>query len=173
MSFIIAQTLGVLSLLLIIVGVQFKTKEQIIMSSIIANVLLSIQYFLLNAITASVILVLNAIRCIVFYLYKKKNLKPSLVTLMIFEIITIISGVLSWQNVWSIIPIVATIVYTYGLWQDNVRVLKTSTAIIGLSWTIYDLMVRAFIAAIQDILQFVSAIISLIRLKLNSSKRAT
>ena len=161
--FIIAQIMGGLVLILTVISVHFKTKERVVLCFIFANIFCSIQYFLLGAITGGVISILNTIRCLVFYLYKKKNIKPSLTILLIFEIIAIISGIISWQNMWSIIPIVVTIVYTYGLWQDDMKVIRITTAIAGFGWGIYNIVVMAYVGAIQSISQLISSIIAIFR----------
>lgn len=165
MKFIIAQTFGVIALILTIISIQFKTKEKIVMCSVLANIVVAIQFFLLDAITGGVISIINAIRCIVFYIYKKKDLKPSIITLIIFEIVAIISGCISWQNIWSLIPILVTVLYTYGLWQDNVKVIRITTGIVGGGWAIYDLIVKAYVGALQETSQLISAIIAIYRNK--------
>lgn len=170
MSFVIAQICGGIALVLTVISVQFKSKEKIVMCCILANIVVAIQYFLLTALTGAVISILNTIRCIVFYIYKKKDLKPSVLVLLIFEIVAIISGIVSWQNGWSIIPIIATVIYTYGLWQDNVTVIRLTTAIVGFGWATYNLIVKAFVGAIQEISQTISAIISLYRGKKINNK---
>lgn len=163
MIFILAQICGIIALILTVISVQFKTKEKIVMCMIFANLVVAIQYFLLNAITGGVISILNTIRCIVFYYYKKKDKKPSIMVLLIFEIIAIISGIISWQNIWSLIPILVTVIYTYGLWQDNVNIIRITTGIAGLGWAIYNIIVMAYVGAIQEIAQLVSSIISLVK----------
>lgn len=165
MLFILAQVCGVIVLVLTVISVQFKTKEKIVMCFVFANLVMSIQFFLLNAITGAIISIINTIRCIIFYYYKKKDKKPSLLILLIFEIVAVISGIISWQNIWSIIPIIVTVIYTYGLWQDNVKVIRVTTAIVGLGWAIYDVIVMAYVGAIQEISQFISATIALVRNK--------
>ena len=140
------------------------------MCSILANIVVAIQYFLLNALTGAIISILNTIRCIIFYVYKKKDLKPSLVVLLIFEIVAVISGTLSWQNIWSIIPIIVTVIYTYGLWQDNIKIIRITTGVVGFGWAVYDLIVKAFVGAIQETSQLISAIISLYRGKKEKNK---
>ena len=165
MKFIIAQTFGVIALILTVISIQFKTKEKIVMCSVLANIVVAIQFFLLDAITGGVISIINAIRCIVFYIYKKKDLKPSIITLIIFEIVAIISGCISWQNIWSLIPILVTVLYTYGLWQDNVKVIRITTGIVGGGWAIYDLIVKAYVGALQETSQLISAIIAIYRNK--------
>lgn len=70
--FIIAQVIGGIVLILTVISIQFKTKEKILICQIIANTLIAIQYFLLNALTGGVVAIINTIRCIIFYYYKKK-----------------------------------------------------------------------------------------------------
>lgn len=163
MLFILAQICGIIALIVTVIAVQFKTKEQIVMCSILANLVVSIQFLLLNAITGAVISIINTIRCIIFYYYKKKDRKPSLIVLLIFEVIAVVSGIISWQNLWSIIPIIVTVVYTYGLWQDNVKVIRITTGVAGFGWAIYDIIVMAYVGAIQETSQLISAIIALVR----------
>lgn len=163
--FIVAQIIGGIVLILTVISVQFKTKEKILMCQIIANILIAVQYFLLNALTGGVVSVINVIRCVIFYFYKKKNMKPSIVFLVIFVIVAIISGILTWQNVFSIIPIIAAIIFTYGLWQDNITVTRVCTAITAGNWTIYNIIVKAYAGMVQSISELISSIIAIIRKK--------
>ena len=163
LTFIIAQVFGIISIILNIIVVQFKSKEKILIGMIISNLVVAIQFFLLNAITGGIISLINVIRCIVFYLFKKENKKPSVFVLLIFETIAIVSGIISWQNVWSILPIIATLTYTYGIWQDDVLKIKYISAITGFEWSIYDIIVRAYVGVIQGIIQMISAIVAIIR----------
>lgn len=165
MQFILAQICGAIVLILTVISVQFKTKEKIVMCSVFANVFAAIQFFLLGALTGAVISVINTIRCLIFYLYKKRDIKPSFIVLIIFEIIAIISGSISWQDMWSLIPIIVTVIYTYGLWQDNVKIIRITTGIVGFGWAIYDIVVRAYVGAIQETCQLISALIALYKNK--------
>lgn len=161
MLFALAQICGVIALILTVINIQFKSKEKIVICNVWANAAVTIQYFLLGALTGAVISILNTIRDLVFYFFKKKDMKPSFIVLLIFEIIAIISGVISWQNNWSLIPIIVTIIYTYGLWQDNIKVIRISTVIIGFGWAVYDIVVRAYVGALQVASQGISAVIAL------------
>lgn len=161
--FVLAQIIGGIVLILTVISVQFKTKEKILMCQIIANLLISIQYFLLGALTGGVVSIINVIRCIIFYFYKKKNMKPSIVFLGVFVMVAVVSGILTWQSVFSIIPIIAAIVFTYGLWQDNIKITRICTAITAGNWSIYNIIVKAYAGAIQSVAECISAIIAMIR----------
>ncbi|MBQ6992110.1 MAG: YgjV family protein [Clostridia bacterium] len=92
-------------------------------------------------------------------------MKPSLRVFIIFTVLTIISSIFSWQDIYSIIPLIVTVIHTYGLWQNNVKILKGTVGIAGLGWAIYDIIVMAYVGAVQEVLQLISAIIAIIRLK--------
>lgn len=161
MLFILAQIIGFIVLVITVISIQFKTKEKILICQIIANALIVVQYFLLNALTGAVVAVINVIRCIIFYYYKKNNKKPSIIFLSIFIVVAITSGIVTWQNVFSIIPIIAAIVFTYGLWQDNIKVTRICTAVTAGNWSVYNIIVRAYAGAIQSIAECTSAIIAI------------
>ena len=163
--FILAQILGGIVLILTVISVQQKTKEKILIFQIIANIVISIQYFLLDAVTGGVVSIINIIRCCIFYIYKKKNMKPSVTFLAIFILVAIASGIWTWQNIFSVIPIIAAIVFTYGLWQDNVKITKICTAITSGNWGIYNLIVKAYVGALQSLAEFTSSIIAIVREK--------
>jgi len=165
--FIIAQIIGGIVLILTVISVQFKTKEKILICQIVANILVAIQYFLLNALTGGVVAIINTIRCIIFYYYKKKDKKPSVAFLGLFIAVAVISGVLTWQSAFSIIPIIAAIVFTYGLWQDNVKVTRICTAITAGNWIGYNVIVKAYVGAIQSLAECISAIIAIFRYEKN------
>lgn len=118
---------------------------------------------MLNAITAAVVYIISTIRCIVFYYFEKNNLKPSILVLTIFEFAAVITGLLSWQNIWSIIPIIVTVIFTYGLWQNNIKVTKITAAITGFGWFFYNFIVKAYIGMLLDGGLGISSIIALIK----------
>ncbi len=171
-KFFMAQLFGLLALIFNIITVHFKTKEKILICSILSNLVVTIEFFLLNAITGAIVSIINLFRCIIFYFYKKKNKKPSLLILILFEIIVIISGAISYQNIWSLIPIIATVSYTYGLWQDDVKRIKYISAIIALEWSIYNIIVMAYVGSIQGVVQFISSIIAIIRYNHKYNRRS-
>ena len=170
MLFLLAQICGLIALILTVIAIQFKSKEKIVICNIWANIAVTIQYFLLGALTGAVISILNTIRDVVFYFFKKKDLKPSFIVLSIFEIVAVTSGIMSWQNIWSFIPIIVTIIYTYGLWQDNIKVIRIITVIIGFGWSVYDIIVKAYVSALQVTSMAISAMIALYRNKNEETK---
>lgn len=66
---------------------------------------------------------------------------------------------------WSLIPILVSIIYTYGLWQDDVKIIRITTGLAGLGWAVYNVAVKAFAGAIQQTAQLISAIVAVCKEK--------
>ena len=163
--FLIAQFFGIIAIIFNTAIVYFNTKEKMLITMIISNLAVALQFFLLNAITGGIVSLFNVIRCIVLYIFKKNDKKPSILVLVIFEVIVIISGIISWQNIWSILPIITTLTYTYVIWQDDVLKIKYVSLLVGLEWAIYSIIVRAYAGFIQEVMQVISSIIAVAKYK--------
>lgn len=162
-KFVIAQIIGAICLVLIFLNIQQKSKSKVLTFQIVINLLYTVQFFLLDAKTGAVISIINAIRCIVFYIFKKKNIKPSFIVLSLFMSVAVISGIVTWQNIYSSIVIISTLIYTYGLWQDNIKVIRICAAVMAIGWVVYSLLVGAYSGAITETVEFISAIIAIYR----------
>lgn len=169
-EFILAQICGFVVLLLMVASVWFNDNKKIVLISVFANIFATAQYFLLSALTGAIISIINVVRCLVFYMFKKKGLKPSVIVLVLFEVVAVVSGAITWQNWWSIIPILMACIYTFGLWQDNTFVIKLSTGIVGAGWVVYNIVVRAYIGAVQQFAQFVSSVVAIAKDKIEQKK---
>ena len=51
----------------------------------------------------------------------------------------------------SIFPVVASILYSVVLWQNNVKHIRIGTAVMMLAWFIYNISVNAYIAAVVEL----------------------
>ena len=77
----------------------------------------------------------------------------------------------NWIKLPDIVVIIASIVFTYGLWQDNVRITRICIAITEANWTIYNIVVRAYAGALQAGADCISALIALVRYKQKNIKQ--
>ena len=163
MLFILAQLFGIISLLIYCVGVQVKKKENVLVVSILTNFFDSMQYLCLNAITGSIISLVNAFRCLAFYSYEKKYSKPSKILFAIFVIIALICGGITYKNIFSILPITASIISTYGMWQRKATIARIGLLLSCTMYIIYSLQAKAYSGAITFLVMFVATLISIIR----------
>ncbi len=165
MQFILAQILGLLALSITVITIQFRSKKKILLFMCLSNAIIIIQYALLDATTGAVIGVVNTMRCVVFFLCESKNKNPSFFLLLFFESLTITAGLLTWNNIWDLLPIISTLIFTYGLWQNNIRILKISSAIMCIGWITYEIIIKAYVSAIKSFCEFIASIIAIYKLK--------
>lgn len=152
--FIIAQLIGLIIVILSLIGFQQKNGEKFLFYQIIISILYVLQYLLLGAITGAVICTIAIIRCIVFWKYKKENKKTPIYYLIIFILLSILSSIITSTSIFDYILTLGTIIFTYALWQDNMKIMRAGSIICVLSYIVYNLIFKAYTAIILDAIDF-------------------
>lgn len=164
---IIANVFGFFAIVIWAMSIQNKEKEKILTFQIVANIFYSLQYILLNAYTASILNFISAIRCIAFYTDEKKNGKISSKLFILFSLIAIVIGIITYNGLPSLIPVVCTLIYMYSLWQNNLNVTRYLFIIAAILLAYHNYAVGAFISILGNLMDIISAIISIIRFRKN------
>lgn len=164
-AFVFAQICDVVVIILAVLGARSQKKTTTLFYGIIGNLILTLEYTLLGALTGTAIVFLNGTRCFVFFMFAKYNKKPSIFVLLIFEVLNVVLGIIAWQSLWSLLVIVGTVLYTYGLWQNNIVVLKVLTAINTGLWAIYNFVVLAYVGVVRSVAECISAVSAVISIK--------
>lgn len=163
-NFIIAQVFCFLAVASNVASYNTKKKSKALIWLMLVNFLYGIHYMLLNAASGAILSFLAMFRCYVYYRYTDNKLKPSFFILVIFCSLTILLGILSYSNLFSIFAIVATLLNTFGSWHHNLKVYRICGILISLCLIIYNIHVAAILAIITTIIELIAAIVGLIRL---------
>ncbi|MCL2383886.1 MAG: YgjV family protein [Oscillospiraceae bacterium] len=159
--FIIVQALGIISLILGVIMVQQKKKENLLILMALMFVVLGIQYILTNKITGLVIAIIIIVRNMIYLYYAKKDLKPSLTVLLIFQVILFASIFLTWQNAFSLLPATGTMAITWGTWQNNMKRNRGSILYGKICFAIYALIAGMYTATLGHSLEVISVLIAM------------
>jgi len=165
MTFWIVQGLGIASLVFLATSFQMKTKEKLLIFSMLALTAYTIQYFLTGAITGAVINLVAIGRCIVFYVYSKRHLNPSIIVLAIFLFLMVVVTIFTWKSTLSIIPLLASTLNICGKWQNSMKLLRISSASAAVLWFVYDFYAGMYTAMLTDVFIIVSSTIALWRFR--------
>lgn len=171
MSFIIAQIFGLTGLLFTIVANYQNKKNRVLIFQIVANLLCFIQYLLLNALAAASTYLVAVIRCSVFYTFDKKGKKRSSLVFVFFSILIIILGILSYKDLFSLIPIITAIFYTYGVWQDDLKNFRIIAFIVPVVWIVYNLHVGAYVGIILTTIEALATLVAIIKLDIKKQNQ--
>ena len=176
MNNIIAQMMGVLGTISNIIGIQLKKKSQIMISIILANFFFSLNFLLLEAYSGAIICFIAGIQTFINYLFDIKKKKYPIWLITIYYLISLVSVLITFTTLIDIIPIICAILLITTIIQKKERNIRLLTLVnIGL-WSVYDLTVGAYTAAISDAFMTISTLIAITRLdilKNNKNKVST
>ena len=158
-----------------------KKRESILKLQFIANTLFAVQYLLLSAYTATALSVISIVRAFVFAKkneYKDDEKKSKQIIkwnskwiLIIFVLAYIISSLVSWDGVKSLMALAATLVYTFAMWADKPQYIRIGSNIASVFWVNHNYMVRGYVGCITEAILFTSNTVAIITTIIKEKKR--
>lgn len=167
---ILAQVFGVLALAVMFFSYQKKSKKDFLVLQIFMNIFFALQYFVLNAYSALTSSITSIVRTSLFYKFEKQNKKIHVGFLILFEIIIISLGILTYTGIYSIIPIAIAVVYTYGTWQKKLETTYKIGIVAAILWIYYNFIVGAYASVLGSVIELLASIMGVIRLKNKNTK---
>ena len=161
--FIASQILVLFAFISIGISYLMDEKKYILFLAMIYCVFYALQYLLLGAYTGTLIVTVSLIRNLIFYINDKKHKKNNIFVLFSLIIIAIIFGLLSYVNIYCIFPIIASILSTYSLWQENIKLYKYIAILVSVCYIIYAISVPSISAVIMEAILLILEIIGIIK----------
>ena len=167
-SFIIAQCLGLLTTLLAVVSVQFKNVRLILISQIIMNLLVAVNYALLGGLSGAWICILATLQTtITFFIDKYCSKNPERIHNILLPFFTagyIIGTVIVYKDWNDIVSCVCAILFVLAILQTDSSKYRKIIILNALLWVIYDITTMAYTSILTHGLEAVSILIAMIRL---------
>ena len=164
-QYIMSQVCVILAVILLAITYMIKDKKIILFLSIMISILYGTQYLLLWALTGVAMNGISIIRSVWFYINAKNKRKNSLLVLEILIAITLIFGIFTYKNIFSIFPIISTILYTYSIWQDDVKMYRYLAIPISFSWITYNVYSRTLFGVVNEIILLTIVIVNIVKQK--------
>ena len=150
MYFVLAQIFAFLSSLCLLVSFWQRKRKKILFFQTLDSTFDIIQYSLLGAYTGSLISLLGATRA---YTFSKTNNK---FFLFLFLLLYVIASIITFNGLISFLPLIAALVYTIVTWNKKEKNIRIFSILVFFLWLIYDILVKAYISSITDIILIVS-----------------
>ena len=160
--FVVAQIIGFIAFLISLIAYHRDKKEKILGSMIVSNILNLIHYFLLNAYSGCITKIIGICRDTFVILKEKNKLLSSNIFLFLFILIYIIVGVYTYSNIWSILPLIAAIIYIIPIWNGNEIKIKRVAFICYFLWLIYNVFVFSIAGIVSNMISIISTFIAII-----------
>lgn len=169
--YVMSQVFTILMYALLGITYQVKSRRKILVLSIFSNAFQGIAYLLLNAKSGFVMCVLAILRETAMMLIsdKIKDEKTSknayLCVIIVFYIAMIISAIFTYEGIWSMLSIIATLIYTYSIWQKNEKIYKVLGTPVGICWIAYNIFVKSIFGVILESIILICSIVGYVRSK--------
>ncbi len=160
---ILAQVLALFAILFWVISILLKNKKNILLMQVIANGIYGIEYLLLGAFSAASMNFLSFLRLLVYYFYALLNIKMPKWILFVFIALVLLFGIITYDGLISLLPIIITVLYTYAFWQNNLNVARIIYIVAAIIWIYYNYEVGAYVGIIGNILEIITGLISLIK----------
>ena len=124
-TYIISQVFVIIMYTLVSLTYYVSNRKTLLIMSFCAIVSEAIGYTLLHAYTGLAMCFVALIRNAIFLVYEKKNGKTEIISkkdiaiLLILFSITIISSIFTYDGIFSLLSVFATMLYTYSMWQKK------------------------------------------------------
>ena len=158
LTYIISQILVIIYYLIYSGTFHLKDSNKILIFGIIATIISSISYVLLNAYTGMAMCFVAIIRNLWF----QKNKRNTLGLYLIF-ILTLIASIFTFNSYFCLFNIVATLIYTYALWQKNTKTYKLLGIIVNGLMIVYNIYIKSIFGVILISIALIRSIVGFLK----------
>lgn len=166
-----AFVIGLAAVVLFLLSYLQKKRKNIIILNATSRVLYIVQYILLSAFEGAVLDITGVISS---FLAQKKDtefVKKRLKWFFIVSNLLIIGmGLLTYKNIFSILPIIGVVLHTSAFWIDDEKIIRRVSFIGSPFWLAYNFISGAYGSCIGDVLSMVSIAISMYRYDFKKQK---
>lgn len=162
-----AHFLGFIGLCFVVYGLITSDKRKVLLAQIVANTMYTCQYIILGFYGTGLICFVTLIRTICFY----GSNKPKVYQLILFCVISILCGLVDFNNWLMILPMISSLVFCYGIWQNNLQIFRSCSLINSSCWLIYNFYVGAYMSFISAIIEIVVAAVAILKNKFTKKVR--
>ncbi len=156
----LAQLIGFVGFIFLGISNLKKDRKSIIIFQIISSIFFSVHYFLINAITASIINIIGIFRGITFY-NKNRSTKLNYMYLSFYILIYIIIGLSTYDSFISILPVVAYTLFTISIFNENPLYIKLINVSVSSLWLVYDIIYKSYAGMVSDTCMIITLIVGM------------
>lgn len=157
-----AQIVGFLVVVFSLSSFQLKKRKHILLFQMIALLFSAIQLFMVGAVTGGCLDLISFIRTWIFSNNDKKW-ASSKWWFLGFIALMIATGIMTWQNGWSILPIMGAVLSTVALWMKEAKHIRMVSLTVAPCWILYNIINGAYTGALNEVLALTSIIIGMLR----------
>ena len=169
MNYIISQIITAISYSILASTYQAKKRKTVLFLNCLVQVCFSIAYVLLNAWSGLAMCAVALTRNIIFMIDENKNGKRESINnldkivLVGTIIVSIILSIPTYESIWSLLPVISTVLYTYAVCKKNMKTFKILGIPMETLYLGYNIYIKSILGIIAETIILTSCIIGYIR----------
>ena len=160
MNFILIQIIGGIGYATLAASYYKKEKNKILFMQIIAYIMFTIHYYLLSGITGAICNLVGLFALIIIYIYEKYKWENKNIIAFIFILILTIINIATFQNIYSIFPMIASVIVIISFLMNDEDYIRGIGLISAVCWLIYAIAYHSYIAIIFEIVTLIGVLIA-------------
>lgn len=161
---IIANIVGILAVILFVLSYQQKTRRGIVLCNSISRALYVLQYLLLFAFEGAVLDIVGILASVLAQNKDKSIIKKhSKYVIIGINLLIIVTGILLYKNIFSLLPMFGVLLHTGAFWLTNEKHIRRISFLGSPFWFVYNIISGAFGSAIGDMMTMISIAIAMYR----------
>ena len=168
----VAFIIGLLAVAFFVLSYLQKRRGVILAFNLTSRVLYVVQYLLLGAFEGAVLDVLGAASGAVAQSDERDFIKKNKKLIFVgINTVIIVAGVLLYQNIFSLFPLVGILLQTDALWLKKEKYIRIVSLLGSPFWLVFNITSGAYGSAIGDTLSIVSILIAIYRYDISCKRK--
>lgn len=161
--FWLGQIFGIFALVTLALSFKEDRKEELLKYQIFSNSFCALQYLCLgrSAYTGVLLHFLCLVRNFIYYKYDNKNIPFK--WFLVCAISMVIVSFVSYESLWSLVPMIGIVLNSWGLWQSKLPVTRKCEAVAAFLVVVYNIKVLAWGGVLANGFEFVMVVIAIVR----------
>lgn len=164
-SYFISQIIGIVAAVLLLASFQQKTHKRIVFMQACAGMLFGIQFLMLGAYEGMVCNFIGMFRSFTYSFRTKSRIVDSVFCPAFFALAFLIGTVITYKNLFSLMPLIAMVISSFVLWIPQTQKLRVLTFPTSALWLVYNIICGSVSGIITELSCEASIIISLFRFR--------
>ena len=167
----VGQIIGFVAMAIIVFSYQQKSHKNILIFQMVSGLLFTVHFFLIGAYTGCVSNLIGAFRSLVYANRGKNKFTDFKLWPVIFSVIFTASGILTWDNIFSVFPIFAMVASSVVLWIDSPRINRAFSIPTSACWLVYNIPNHSISGIATEIFVLSSIVVGMLRLDRKKARK--
>lgn len=163
MNLILIQIIGAIAFATLAISYYQKNKKNILFFQIIAYIMFTIHYYLLSGITGAICNAIGLLALLSIYIIEKYRSKNKNLIACVFILLLFIINIVTFKNIFSIFPMIASIVVIVSFMLDNENYIRGIGIISAICWLIYAIAYKSYISIIFEIIIIIGTLVAFVK----------